>query len=40
MNGYEQLKPLAVYCNLGLENLRLELRILPTIKKYEIHNKI
>jgi len=37
--SYEHLKPLAVHYNLDLENLRAELKILPTtIKKYQIQN--
>ncbi|XP_008181033.1 zinc finger MYM-type protein 1-like [Acyrthosiphon pisum] len=37
--SYEHLKPLAVHYNLDLENLRAELKILPTtIKEYQIQN--
>ncbi|KAF0747558.1 zinc finger MYM-type protein 1-like, partial [Aphis craccivora] len=39
--SYEHLKPLAVHYNLDLENLRSELKILPTtIKKYQIHYNV
>lgn len=35
------MKPLAVHYNLDLENLRSELKILPTtIKKYQIHYNV